>query len=401
MSLTSFVGMADVREKIKSFRPKPPRTIAAPLQVEPKSGHHPHIVGTAFDYLLRFEFQRRAPHAVTRPWVAEEVPDLIWGEISPGVHGGIDVLAHAFPNRFVPPEEKRKRQRQFIKDVRAEVDAYLNPSLPPAEVEKRRRKIMKDAEVALAAYEKLKRPDRTQATELAAHIIRSAKLDPRLEEFVKDAVKEIYACPDYPDGYLPPEEVQKRVRKILEKAKAGVAAYLKLRRPNRPQRADLAAHAVRLAKLDSVMRARRLDPRFEEADPEDVEDLLSLLAVVPFDSLLHDKVMLLNPHFRQMSEVVGGADADLITGDTLVDFKTRKRGEVQVCDLDQLFGYYLLARRLRQVDPTFPELNRLALYFCRHGYLWVVDATAWTVNPQFSEVEEWFFKRAKGVVLQA
>ncbi len=79
----------------------------------------------------------------------------------------------------------------------------------------------------------------------------------------------------------------------------------------------------------------------------------------------------------------------------LVDFKTTKSDTMQAKDLDQLFGYLLLARHQRQLEPGFPEINKLALYFCRHGYLWTVDATTWTDHPDFPEVERWFFKQAK------
>src|SRR5262249_21361932 len=111
---------------------------------------------------------------------------------------------------------------------------------------------------------------------------------------------------------------------------------------------------------------------------------------------LHDKVLLFNPRFRPTLEE-GVADADLITGDMLVDFKATKHGEMRPRDLDQLLRNYLLARHMRQVDPSFPEIKRLALYFCRHGYLWVENTTSWTDNPHFSEVEEWLFKRAEAL----
>jgi hypothetical protein len=54
MSLTSFLDMQDVIEKVKPLRPGSPRKIDAVLRVEPRSDHYT-IVGTAFDYLLRFE----------------------------------------------------------------------------------------------------------------------------------------------------------------------------------------------------------------------------------------------------------------------------------------------------------------------------------------------------------
>jgi hypothetical protein len=289
MSLSSFLRIADVTAKLKLLRPKLSRKIAATLRVEPKTDHHA-IVGAAFDYLLRFELQRLAPHAVSEPWVAEQVPDLIYSDS----------------------------------------DTWWN-------------------------------------------VVRS----------------------DNPEHDLP--EIRKRTWKSVVEAKAAVAAYMKLRKPNRIQRVELASHALRMAKLDVVVRALQLDPSFEVADPEDVEDLLSLLAVVPFDALLHEKILLLNPHFRQISDVVDGAEADLITGDMLVDFKTIKAEAMEVDHLDQLLGYYFLVRHLRQVDPTFPVVNKLAIYFCRHGYLWSADATVWSDNPLFLEVEEWFFKRAKEV----
>jgi hypothetical protein len=149
-----------------------------------------------------------------------------------------------------------------------------------------------------------------------------------------------------------------------------------------------------LAKLDDFYRSRRFDPTFEVANPLDVEELLALLDVVPFDKLLDDKVMLLDPDFGESSGLVGGADADLITGDMLVDFKTTIKSETEATILDQLLGYYLLSRHRRQVDPTFPAINRVAIYFCRHGHLWTLDVDAWTGHQQFAEMEKWFISRA-------
>jgi hypothetical protein len=262
------------------------------------------MVGTAFDYLLRFELQRRAPHAVSEPWVAEQAPGMVW-----------------------------KADRGAV--------SFMH--------------LRKDDEGVVSL-----------ATGAAAGM--------GDEELAK--------------------ETAERAGRVVERAKSAVAAFVKNESPNLPERADLAGHAIRLAKLDGIYRAHQIDPSFEEAACEDVEDLLGMLAIVPFESLLQGKILMLNPTFGETSHLVGGADTDLISGDLLVDFKTTKSSEMQAKDLDQVFGYFLLARHQRRADAKFPEIKRVAFYFCRHGHLWVLDATAWTNLPEFPEVEQWFLKRA-------
>jgi hypothetical protein len=309
MSLSHFVKIPDIRDKLKPLRPKLPRKINVALKVESCSPRY-MLVGTAFDYLLRFELQRQAPHAISRPLVGEAAIDMIWES-----HNG----GGSFLN--------------LLKDDQGMVTQLTGPN------------------ACMVA-------DRGAMEDLA-------------------------------------KEVAGRARNAVEKAKSAITAYLKNKSPTRPEKEDLAAHAVRLAKLEELCRSSRFDPSFEEADQEDVEELLALLAVVPVGELLHDKILLLNPTFGESSRLVGGADADLIAGDTLIDFKTTKAGEVTAEYLDQLLGYFLLARNQSRADPKFPIINRLAIYFCRHGHLWPLNSSAWTEHPQFAEIEQWFFSRAK------
>ena len=113
-----------------------------------------------------------------------------------------------------------------------------------------------------------------------------------------------------------------------------------------------------------------------------------MLAVVPFGELVPNRRVLLNPTFGPASFVVGGADADLIVGDLLIDVKTTKQATVRADYLDQLLGYFLLARRARRSDKKFPSVRRLGLYFARRGFLWIVDSASWTENPAFRETEK-------------
>jgi len=311
MSLNGFIKMAEVAAKIKPFRPKIPRRIPAELKVKPGTNRF-SMVGTAFDYLLRFELQRQAPHAVCRELVAENVPSKIWESNEGG------------------------RVRSFLP-------------------------LSKDNQ-GLVSF----------ATGRGAGV--------GSEELAK--------------------ETAERTRRVVETAKSAVAAYVLNGSPGAPERAEVAKHAIQLAKLDSMYRASQFDSTFEEAAPEDVDDLLAMLAIVPFESLMHHEI-LLNPIFGDTSKLVGGADTDLISGDMLVDLKTTKKSAMHPRELDQLFGYFLLARHQRHDDPNFPEIKRVALYFCRHGHLWTLNSNIWTDLPEFSDVEQWFFQRAGEVFSKA
>jgi hypothetical protein len=45
--------------------------------------------------------------------------------------------------------------------------------------------------------------------------------------------------------------------------------------------------------------------------------------------------------------------------------------------------------------------SSVALYFCQHGHLWLLDVTTWTNHAEFYEMERWFFTRAKEVFGEA
>src|SRR5262245_45980066 len=113
--------------------------------------------------------------------------------------------------------------------------------------------------------------------------------------------------------------------------------------PRIAEQAELAGHAIRLAKLDqTIRRGDHVDLSFDDAAQDDIEELLALLAIVPFQSLLHDEVLILNPTFEMPIGFSKSSEADLICGNKLLDFKTTKNGSIQVKYLDQLLGYLLI-----------------------------------------------------------
>src|SRR5580765_8367663 len=115
-----------------------------PLQAEPRSNRY-MMVGTAFDYLLRFELQRRAPHAVVNPWIAE----LALERLCPGVGKAVlDVFAPDF-DLYMPPEEVGRRSQAIVDNAKTFVGTFLKTTSPTSR----------------------------QLTNLAGHAIRLAKLD--------------------------------------------------------------------------------------------------------------------------------------------------------------------------------------------------------------------------------
>jgi len=72
MSLTSFLETKDVRERFYKEFPKPKFNIKKKILAPPLTDHY-SLVGTAFDYLLRFYLEYLNPKAVTHKWVAEHV----------------------------------------------------------------------------------------------------------------------------------------------------------------------------------------------------------------------------------------------------------------------------------------------------------------------------------------
>jgi hypothetical protein len=68
MSLTSFLDIKDVREKFKAVFPKPTHSMG--VMLAPPLTKNYSLVGTAFDYLMRFYLQRKLPFAVAKSWIA-------------------------------------------------------------------------------------------------------------------------------------------------------------------------------------------------------------------------------------------------------------------------------------------------------------------------------------------
>lgn len=133
---------------------------------------------------------------------------------------------------------------------------------------------------------------------------------------------------------------------------------------------ELIRCAVHLARIDPIFRALYVDLNMGVADDDDVEDLRRLISLVKPEFFKAERFCVLNPTFGEASTLVGGADADLVIENALIDIKTTKHLKLERKDFHQLIGYYLLFRLSGLDDvPTVPDIERLGIYFSRHGKL--------------------------------
>ena len=138
-----------------------------------------------------------------------------------------------------------------------------------------------------------------------------------------------------------------------------------------------------LAKLEDIYRAGgvlselhnrpQMNPAGTLVEPpnEVVGDLEALWRLLEEHSAFFSSsdTVSYNPTFGEASMMVGGADADLLVGTTLVDIKTTVKWGYRWADAAQLVGYYVFAAMVGEPGP----IDRLAIYRSRFGRIECVD----------------------------
>lgn len=71
MSLSDFIELPDVKARFKAEFPKPKLDLKQEILVAAPNGSDVRLVGTVFDYLLRFYIKYQNPHAEESEWIAE------------------------------------------------------------------------------------------------------------------------------------------------------------------------------------------------------------------------------------------------------------------------------------------------------------------------------------------
>ncbi len=201
--------------------------------------------------------------------------------------------------------------------------------------------------------------------------------------WIAESVVEMFA------GWPPLHSI---AEKIVSQAKGRVADFLRTGQISD----ELVQSALLLGGLDPYYRAGVGLENIGLTCSEDVQDLKHLIALVEPGIFKASKICLLNPSFGPASRLVGGADADLVIDDTLIDIKATKRLRLQSDDYHRLLGYYVLHKiaGIGEVSPKL-KIKRVAIYYARYAYLHSFELKDIINRQTFPTFVSWFKARAR------
>lgn len=310
MSLTHILKSKhtkELRDRLKTDFPRPKISISGELIVPPLTVNY-GVVGTAFDYLMRFQLEKCYPDKIdtgNREWVAT---------------GAINAIKkRAKPKKTKPSEINFADGKEDTPEEKAMYAAILTAS------------------------------SRVSANSMSNYY-----------------------------------------KKVIDGYKAGKKAYAKYIKGG-VFSDDLVNGALVLGKLDLYIRAGILEASISANDNRDVDDLSQLYNLIKIEQFEPQKVCYLNPTFGKGSGMFGGADADFIIDDTLIDIKTTKLLKIERRQINQLLCYYM-ASRIGGIngDPTKKDtIKKIGIYFSRYGLLWTIALEEFGDEATFANFEEW------------
>lgn len=188
-------------------------------------------------------------------------------------------------------------------------------------------------------------------------------------------------------------ELAQKMRQFLEESKKIHAGFLVKGKLDD----DVIRTAVILAQIDVFYRQGTIPPTLGTVEEGDIQDLRNLISLVDLDLFKAKNHCYLNPTFGYGSELVDGADADLIVDDTLIDIKTTKYLSFTQDLYNQLIGYYILSKLGKINESEDIPISRIGIYFSRHGILHTISTDDIENYSNFPKFVNWFEKSASAI----
>lgn len=160
-------------------------------------------------------------------------------------------------------------------------------------------------------------------------------------------------------------QIRDRMERVIRRARRSLDRFVAGERSS----ASIIRAAINLAHCDTHYRIGRLDEQFANPQAAQVRELRRLVGVTDLRPFMARRTCLLNPAFSDGSAMLGGADADLLIDDLLIDVKTTAKLKIRTEDWRQLIGYAALNEHFPIGGGKRPlPIRRLGFYFSRHGY---------------------------------
>lgn len=300
MSLTSILNynnkaFKDFRDLLSDLFPKPRFQSRNQIKAEPNTTNYP-LIGKAFDYLLRFNLERKYKGKVfSSQWVAESALSRFDDKFSGVIKSSEDIFECLDGDEVIRFfEEKRKSDKLF----------------------------------------------------------------------------------------------NQQVNDKFKKCKNSYTLFINFELENH---VELIESTLFLGRLDDVIRIGSRAKEYIDFEPEDkldIEDLMQLESVCDFNLFEPLNKIVLNPTFGEGSKLVGGADADIIVDDTLIDIKVTKELKLTRPYFNQLLGYYLLYLIGGIDGHKHIEIRNLGIYFARYNVLWTTKVEDIGEMEVFEKVTE-------------
>lgn len=172
---------------------------------------------------------------------------------------------------------------------------------------------------------------------------------------------------------------------ILNSSKKEYNYFIK----NKIIRKELFMSCLLLAQIDPIYRAGIIDKNIGNVDPRDIEDLKNLSSLIKLENFKSETQCLLNPTFGKASNIIGGADADLIIDNCIIEIKITKYLKLDRNFINQLIGYYYLSLIGGIDNSKSNKIEKVAVYFSRHGKLFTYNISE-IIKDKEKKLFNWF-----------
>jgi hypothetical protein len=163
---------------------------------------------------------------------------------------------------------------------------------------------------------------------------------------------------------------------------------------------ELIESTIFLAKLDVGFRVKIITDSFDSTEKGEIDELFELLEIVPWEIFKVSNSYFVNPSFNEGSHLVGGADADLIIDQTLIDIKTTKKIRLLRDDLNQVLGYFLLSILGGVGNQKNYSINKVGIYFARYAFFWQMPVSYYFNSEEYIKLADEFSRLVKNKNLE-